>query len=83
MGMRKRMSPREKQFLKNPYLGCPLTRNRTPWCFRLCHPNAAGEGRCGRVAPHALRGRTQICIEHFKKRGSEPEKPQGSQGEDK
>ena len=50
------------------YLGCPLTRNRTAWCFRLCAPGAEGRGRCGRVAPHALKSRIQECIERFNKR---------------
>lgn len=58
------------------YLGCPLTRNRSAWCYRLCAPDGEGHGRCGRVAPHGLSGRTQLSIkgqkekaadEHFKK----------------
>ncbi|NCO43395.1 MAG: hypothetical protein COZ06_28850 [Armatimonadetes bacterium CG_4_10_14_3_um_filter_66_18] len=49
------------------YLGCPLTRNRSPWCFRLCGPDAEGKGRCGRLAPHTLKGRTQLSIEKHNK----------------
>lgn len=45
------------------YLGCPLTRNRSPWCFRLCMPDAEGHGECGRVAPHGLKSRIQLGIE--------------------
>jgi hypothetical protein len=45
------------------YLGCPLTKSRTAWCFRLCVPDANGKGQCGRVAPHSLLGRTQKAIE--------------------
>lgn len=41
--------------------GCPLTKNRTPWCFSICTP-AGGLGDCGRLAPHALLGRTQEAI---------------------
>jgi acyl-coenzyme A thioesterase PaaI-like protein len=52
-------------------LGCPLTRNRTMWCFRLCRPDTEGKGRCGRVAPHGLRSRTQLGIESYNKRQSE------------
>jgi acyl-coenzyme A thioesterase PaaI-like protein len=48
-------------------LGCPLTRNRTAWCFRLCTPDSEGNGRCGRIAPHSLKGRTQLSIEHYSK----------------
>jgi uncharacterized protein (TIGR00369 family) len=44
------------------YLGCPLTRNRTPWCFRLCVPEAGGEGFCGRLAPHSMKSRIQQGI---------------------
>ena len=45
------------------YLGCPLTRNRTAWCFRLCTPDAEGHGRCGRIAPHSLKSYLQTAIE--------------------
>jgi hypothetical protein len=48
------------------FLGCPMTKNRSPWCFRLCAPDAASIGRCGRIAPHALRSRIQIGIDEFK-----------------
>jgi len=44
------------------YLGCPMTRNRTPWCFRLCQPDSSGTGQCGRVAPHSFKGRIQLGI---------------------
>ncbi len=53
---------------KYTYLGCPMTRNRSAWCFRLCPPDAHGHGRCGRVAPHSLKGRTQLAIEAYNKR---------------
>ena len=46
-------------------LGCPLTRNSTAWCFRLCTPDEEGNGRCGRIAPHSLKGRTQLSIERY------------------
>jgi hypothetical protein len=41
--------------------GCPLTRNRSNWCFRLCTPKA-GRGRCGRLAPHGFLSRIQQAI---------------------
>ena len=50
------------------YLGCPLTNNRSPWCFRMCKLNADGTGFCGRVAPHGFKSRIQQGIEDFKKR---------------
>jgi uncharacterized protein (TIGR00369 family) len=50
------------------YLGCPLTRNRSPWCFRLCTPDGEGQGQCGRIAPHALTGRIQAGILEYNKK---------------
>ena len=44
------------------WVGCPLTKNRTAWCFRLCDPDAEGKGQCGRLAPHGLKSRTQRAI---------------------
>jgi hypothetical protein len=45
------------------YLGCPVTRNRSAWCFRLCRPDGKGDGVCGRPAPHAMKSRLQLSIE--------------------
>src|SRR5210317_25369 len=45
------------------HMGCPLTHNLTPWCFRLCRPDDQGKGHCGRFAAHALKGRTNYAIE--------------------
>lgn len=53
------------------YLGCPLTRNRSPWCFGLCTPDAEGHGYCRRVAPHALKGRIQLGILNYNQRQRE------------
>jgi hypothetical protein len=53
------------------FLGCPLTRNRSAWCHRLCAPDRAGHGRCGRIAPHGLRGRTDLAIGKYKKKVQE------------
>jgi len=44
--------------------GCPLTRSRTNWCYRMCVP-VNGLGVCGRIAPHTLRGRTDLAIERY------------------
>jgi acyl-coenzyme A thioesterase PaaI-like protein len=58
---------RTKQGIKAyTYLGCPLTRNRSPWCFRLCDPDENGAGECGRVAPHGFKSRIQMGIESHK-----------------
>ena len=53
------------------YRGCPMTNNRTPWCFRMCQPNEDGTGFCGRVAPHGFMSRIQQGIMDFKKRQSD------------
>ncbi len=42
-------------------LGCPLTKSHSLWCHRLCVPEG-GIGVCGRVAPHAVMGRTAEAI---------------------
>jgi hypothetical protein len=66
--------PLIKKYIKSPkglkdytYLGCPLTNNRTPWCFRLCVPDVSGNGNCGRIAPHSLTSRIQQSIIDYKK----------------
>ena len=64
---RKRVNIR-KNLKEYTYRGCPLTKNRSPWCFRLCKPNADGTGFCGRVAPHGFKSRIQQAIEDFNKR---------------
>jgi len=46
-------------------LGCPLTKSHSLWCHRLCVPKR-GIGACGRVAPHALVGRTAEAILNHK-----------------
>ena len=48
-------------------LGCPKTKSHSLWCHRLCVP-VEGIGFCGRVAPHAVTGRTQEAILRFKMR---------------
>lgn len=47
--------------------GCPLTKNRTPWCFGICTPSG-GIGDCGRLAPQTLLGRTQLAILKYRSR---------------
>lgn len=58
----------KKGIKKYTYLGCPLTRNRSAWCYRMCPPDAEGQGRCGRIAPHSLKSSTQMAILKYKKR---------------
>ena len=56
---RRKRGPRFKDW------GCPRTRSRTNWCYAFCVP-ADGHGACGRVAPHAIMGRTQTAIQNHK-----------------
>jgi len=69
--VRKRVIIREGR-KKYTYLGCPMTNNRTPWCFRLCKPDAHRIGLCGRVAPHGFKSRIQQGIEDYKKKKGQP-----------
>ena len=50
------------------YLGCPLTRNRSAWCFRICTPDEEDRGRCGRLAPHTLKSNIQQGIENHNRK---------------
>lgn len=52
------------------HIGCPLTNNRSSWCNAFCVP-VQGLGACGRIAPHALRGRTQRAIDAVERRQRE------------
>jgi hypothetical protein len=58
----------KKGIKKYTYLGCPLTRNRSAWCYRICPPDSEGHGRCGRIAPHSLKSSTQMAILNYKKK---------------
>jgi hypothetical protein len=40
---------------------CPFNGHQVGWCRALCTP-LAGVGTCGRPAPHAIMGRTQLAI---------------------
>lgn len=64
----KRMVKTGKGLKEYTYLGCPLTHNRSPWCFRMCTPDLEGHGVCGRIAPHALVGRIQAGIQEYNKK---------------
>ncbi len=57
-----------KRGLQTARLGCPLTHNRTRWCFNLCIPDDAGDGFCGRVAPYHLQGNIGKSIENYNKK---------------
>ncbi len=45
-------------------LACPRYGHRVTWCRQICTPTGA-MGDCGRLAPHAMVGRTQAAIAAF------------------
>jgi len=59
----KRKAKTKKGLLEYTYLGCPITRNKTAWCYRICKTDEEGKGFCGRVAPHSLKSTIQDSIE--------------------
>jgi len=61
MAMRRVVRRTRARVPEYTFLGCSLTKSRTAWCHRVCTP-VQGIGACGRVAPHALLGRTQEAI---------------------
>jgi hypothetical protein len=56
-----KLKKRPRRLPRYTSLGCPLTRNRSNWCFRLCRPEGQ-IGLCGRHAPHRMRSRIQTAI---------------------
>ena len=64
----KTRNPSKRNLPESTYLGCPLTKNQSAWCYRLCQP-AQGRGSCGRVAPHCHAGRTRRAIKALHREG--------------
>lgn len=48
-------------------LRCPLNGHQVSWCRGLCTP-VGDRGLCGRLAPHAMVGRTQMAILGYRDR---------------
>ena len=46
-------------------LACPRYGHRITWCRQICTP-IGDKGDCGRLAPHAMIGKTQAAIAAFK-----------------
>jgi hypothetical protein len=61
---RKRTSIRERPFST---LSCPLNGHQVSFCRQLCEP-VDEHGLCGRLAPHAMVGRTQLAIATYNAR---------------
>ena len=51
------------------HLGCPLTKSRTLWCYKMCRP-VDGLGFCGRIAPHSLSSAIQDAIRRYNEQKS-------------
>jgi hypothetical protein len=45
-------------------LRCPQYGYRNTWCRQLCTP-IGDKGQCGRLAPHAMVGKTQAAIASY------------------
>jgi len=69
MGLLKPKKTRKRKFRERGALRCPPAGHQVTWCRGLCEPRD-GQGLCGRVAPHALKGRTQLAIESCNRRES-------------
>lgn len=53
--------PRPRALPTYRTLTCPYNGRQVSFCRGLCAP-VAGVGACGRLAPHAMLGRTQLAI---------------------
>ncbi len=49
-------------------LRCPMNGHQVSFCRGLCTPSSCGVGQCGRLAPHALLGKTQAAVIQYEKR---------------
>ena len=58
-----------KRIAFRPYttIECPYNGHQVSFCRGLCEP-IEGQGHCGRLAPHAMIGRTQAAIASYKGR---------------
>jgi hypothetical protein len=70
MGLIKPRRCRRRPLRPYTTLRCVVARNQVGWCRGICRP-IGGRGLCGRLAPHALRGRTQLAIAKYEKRKDE------------
>jgi hypothetical protein len=54
-------TPRRLPMHAQTVVRCPKNGHQVSWCRGLCEP-VEGRGLCGRDAPHAMVGRTQLAI---------------------
>ncbi len=62
-GQRNRSDRRLPEYLT---IACPRYGHRITWCRQICTPNG-DRGDCGRLAPHAMIGKTQAAIAAYKR----------------
>jgi hypothetical protein len=58
---------RRTSFRSYTTIECPYNGHQVSFCRGLCEP-VEGQGHCGRLAPHAMIGRTQAAIASYKAR---------------
>jgi hypothetical protein len=80
MGLLKPRKRRGRPLRTHTTMHCVMARGQVGWCRGLCTP-MDGLGPCGRVAPHALLGRTQSAIARSKRRPPRPDdSPSSTEG---
>ncbi|MGE5235643.1 MAG: hypothetical protein ACM3O7_04760 [Acidobacteriota bacterium] len=68
--LRRRAKPSRASLVRAQVtISCPYNGHQVGWCRGLCVP-IGGVGTCGRVAAHALTGRTQAAIAAWQVRES-------------
>jgi len=65
--LKPRSEPRRTAFRTYTVIMCPYNGHQVSFCRGLCTPYE-GYGHCGRLAPHAMIGRTQAAIASYKAR---------------
>ena len=65
--LRPRSERKRIAFRSYTTIECPYNGHQVSFCRGLCEP-IEGHGHCGRLAPHAMIGRTQAAIASYKDR---------------
>ena len=65
--LRPRSERKRTAFRSYTIIECPYNGHQVSFCRGLCEP-VKGKGHCGRLAPHAMIGRTQAAIASYTNR---------------
>lgn len=65
--LRPRSERKRIAFRSYTTIECPYNGHQVSFCRGLCEP-IESHGHCGRLAPHAMIGRTQAAIARYKDR---------------